>query len=61
MKTTKRIVDFDDPTFDPFATFEGAVSSDSVDSPYPRLAEMRKEGKVFPVDYRDTVSAALRI
>lgn len=58
MQATKRIVDFDDPTFDPFATFEGAVSSDSVESPYPRLAEMRKEGKVFPVDYRELFGGA---
>jgi cytochrome P450 len=52
MNTTQRIVDFDDPNFDPFATFESAVSSDSVENPYPRLAEMRREGKVFPLDYR---------
>ncbi|MDB6062888.1 MAG: cytochrome [Verrucomicrobiaceae bacterium] len=58
MKTTARIIDFEDPTFDPFLTFEKAVSSDFSDDPYVKLAAMRSDGSVFPVDYRVLLGSA---
>jgi cytochrome P450 len=48
-----RIEDYDDPLFDPFATFDRAVGIVDVDDPYPRLQELYRAGSVQKGDIRE--------
>ncbi|MDB5971420.1 MAG: cytochrome [Hydrocarboniphaga sp.] len=57
MHRSNRIADFDDPSFDPFATFESATQSGSGEDPYARLAEMRRQKSVFELDYRELLGS----
>lgn len=50
MTTIPRIEDLSDATFNPFLADE-MMFGDHVD-PYPRIAELRSEGAVLPIDYR---------
>lgn len=59
MATAARIADFDDPSFDPFGTFERAVSSEADEDPYAHLARMRAQGSVFNLDYRALLGSPL--
>lgn len=54
MSTTLRIVDFDDPNFDPFKAFELTVGAEKIKNPYPRLAELRAQATVHPQGIRET-------
>jgi len=51
MNVTLKIRDFDDPTFDPFTVFDDSFGR-HVDSPYPELAELGKQARVHPHEYR---------
>jgi cytochrome P450 len=50
MVDVTRLEDFDDPAFDPFIADE-AMFGDCAD-PYPKLAELRKQGPVHALNYR---------
>jgi len=52
MKDARRIVDFDDPTFDPFATFDRMVGFGEVDDPYPKFHALHRSGTVLKGDLR---------
>ena len=52
MTTAQRIVDFDDPTFDPFATLDRMQGFGEVDDPYPRIHAMHRRGTVHKGDIR---------
>jgi cytochrome P450 len=58
MSPIARIADFADADFDPFATFESAVHSDSQVDPYDRLDELRRDAAVFALDYRELLGSA---
>lgn len=47
-----QILDYDDPGFDPFATYDRSVGLFEVDDPYPRLHELRSAGSVHSGDIR---------
>lgn len=50
--TRRRIADFDDAYFDPFATFDRAGGLGEVDDPWPKLHELAAHGPVQPGDLR---------
>ena len=52
MATAQRIVDFDDPTFDPAATFDRAQGLGEVDDPYPQIHALHRKGTVLKGDMR---------
>ena len=47
-----RIADFDDPHFDPFATFDRAGGFGEVDDPWPKIHELAAQGPVQQGDIR---------
>jgi cytochrome P450 len=49
--TSLKIQDFDDPGFNPFNTFDDSFGR-HIDSPYPRLAELRAQARVHPQEYK---------
>jgi cytochrome P450 len=48
----RRIEDYDDPAFDPFATFDRIGGLGEVDDPYPRFEAIRARGNVQQGDLR---------
>lgn len=50
MSAVKRLEDFDDAAFDPFVADE-AMFGECLD-PYPKLAELRRQGPVHALNYR---------
>jgi cytochrome P450 len=52
--TIPRIVDMDDPAFDPF--FAEEMVYGDIEDPYPRIATLRQAGPVHPGAYRDLFS-----
>ena len=52
MTTAQRIMDFDDPTFDPFATMDAMQGFAEVDDPYPQFHAMHRRGTVLEGDVR---------
>jgi len=52
MKTARRIVDFDDATFDPFATVDRMVGFGEVGDPYPQFHALHRTGTVLEGDMR---------
>lgn len=54
MATARRIVDFDDPTFDPFHTIDQQQGFADVDDPYPQFHEMHRRGTVLKGDLRES-------
>ena len=54
-----RIQDYDDASFDPFATFNRSQGAEAVIDPYPLLHELRARGAVQPGDVREPFGAPL--
>ena len=52
MKTAQRIRDFDNPTFDPFATLDEMQGFAEVDDPYPQFHALHRKGTVLEGDVR---------
>ena len=52
MTTAQRIMDFDDPTFDPFATIDRMQGFAEVDDPYPQFHILHRKGTVLKGDMR---------
>ncbi len=50
MNAVRRLEDFDDPQFDPFIADEAMFGSSP--DPYPKLAELRRQGPVHALNYR---------
>ena len=53
MSTPLRIVDYDDKSFDPFATFDRMGGIGEVDDPFPRFHELHQAGTVQAGDLRE--------
>src|ERR1700722_20094346 len=51
MRAALKIQDFDDPLFDPFATFDNGFGPHILD-PYPRLAELYRQCPVHATEYK---------
>lgn len=58
MSTPLRIRDYDDPHFDPFATFDRAQGMGEVDDPYPTIHRLHAAGRVRPGDLREEFGLA---
>jgi cytochrome P450 len=52
MSARQRIVGFDDPAFDSIRAFGEKVGSEVIKNPYPKFAEMRKQGAIVEGDFR---------
>ena len=52
MATAQRIVDFDDPTFDPFTTCDLSQGFGDVVDPYPQFHALHRKGTVLKGDLR---------
>jgi len=52
MATAPRIMDFDDPTFDPFRTIDQQQGFGEVDDPYPQIHALHRTGTVLKGDMR---------
>jgi len=52
MTAAQRIMDFEDPTFDPSATFDQAQGFGEVDDPYPKIHALHRKGTVLEGDMR---------
>ncbi|HSV52930.1 MAG TPA: cytochrome P450 [Burkholderiaceae bacterium] len=50
---TLRVRDYDDPSFDPFATFDAAQGIGEVDDPYPVIHALARAGSVQTGDLRE--------
>jgi len=48
-----RIADFDDPSFDPYATFDKIGGLGDLDDPFPRIHKLAAEGPVKKGDLRE--------
>ena len=52
MSTALKIEDFDDPTFNPFATVDRMQGFEDIDDPYPRFHALHRKGTVLKGDVR---------
>lgn len=58
MTAPRQIADFDDPSFDPVATFEKVAARAEIEDPYPELHRLALRGAVQPGDVREQLGLA---